>query len=311
MAAASVAAAFACAGTARAADAGNVTQSTPGNSWWILAAWCGAAVAATALVRRASWFRILPRVGPAWPLRAEPSVIAFGASFLLAAAGGAALLGAFGGDGSQPLRTSAMQGLGGHAMQLAVVAAAFLLPGTRTRGASTAAAHGGVHRHPCGHAEAFLLALATATLAWPVAQAAGGLAGAVEQWLGGSRPALGHRTLEAMAGSGAGDPWWWLAIASATLLAPLAEEFTYRGLLQQGLKATGLGTAASIALTGGLFALVHWSVLADGSRASGLAVLFTLSVAWGLLYERTGRIAAPALAHALFNAANLVIATRG
>jgi membrane protease YdiL (CAAX protease family) len=37
-------------------------------------------------------------------------------------------------------------------------------------------------------------------------------------------------------------------------------------------------------------------------------VLFTLSVAWGLLYERTGRISAPALAHAAFNAANLVIA---
>ena len=302
---------MACAGTARADDAVGTQQSTPGTGWWTLVAWCAAAVAAVVLVRRASWFRILPRVGPAWPLRAEPSVVAFGASFLLAAAGGAAALAAFDDDGSQPLRASALQGLGGHAMQLAVVAAAFAVPGFRTRGASSAVAHGGVHRHPCGHAESLLLALATAALAWPVAQAAGGVAGAVEQWLGGARPALGHRTLEAMAASGAGDPWWWLAIASAALLAPLAEEFTYRGLLQQGLKATGLGTGAAIAVTGCLFALVHWSVLADGSRASGLAVLLTLSVAWGLLYERTGRIAAPALAHALFNAANLVLATRG
>ena len=238
-------------------------------------------------------------------------MVAFGASFLLAAAGGAAMLAAFGGDGSDRLRASALQGLGGHAMQLAVVAAVFLMPGVRTRGATTAVAHGGVHRHPCGHAEAILLAIAAAALSWPVAQAAGGIAGALEQWLGGARPALGHRTLEAMAASGTGDPWWWMAIASAAALAPVAEEFTYRGLLQQGLKATGLPVTASIALTGCLFALVHWSVLADGTRASGLAVLFTLSVAWGLLYERTGRIAAPALAHSLFNAANLLIAARG
>jgi membrane protease YdiL (CAAX protease family) len=301
--AASVAAA-ACA----TAHAGEETQSMPGTSWWTLAAWCAAALAAIVVVRRASWFRLLPRVGPAWPLRAEPSVIAFGASFLLAAVGGTATLAAFGVDEADPLRTSALQGLGGHAMQLAVVIAAFAWPGARTRGATTAVGHGGVHRHPCGHVESALLALAVALLAWPVAQAAGGLAGAVELWLGGTRPALGHRTLEAMSASGSGNPWLWLAVASATVLAPLAEEFTYRGLLQQGLKATGLPTAGAIALTSVLFALVHWSVLTDGSRASGLAVLFTLSVAWGLLYERTGRIAAPALAHAAFNAANLVIA---
>jgi membrane protease YdiL (CAAX protease family) len=40
----------------------------------------------------------------------------------------------------------------------------------------------------------------------------------------------------------------------------------------------------------------------------GIATLVILSVGWGMLYERSGRIAAPIVAHALFNAANLWIA---
>jgi hypothetical protein len=94
----------------------------------------------------------------------------------------------------------------------------------------------------------------------------------------------------------------------AAALGPLAEELVYRGLLQQGLKAAGLGTGAAIAVTSVLFALVHLPVLVPGARASGIATLLVLSAGWGLLYERTGRIAAPVLAHAAFNAANLAIA---
>jgi hypothetical protein len=104
--------------------------------------------------------------------------------------------------------------------------------------------------------------------------------------------------------------WWWLTIASAVVLAPIAEEFVYRGLLQQGLKATGLGTRTAIVITSFLFAIVHWSALTEGSRLVGLTTLFILAIGWGMLYERTGRIAAPVLAHAIFNATNLLLAFR-
>jgi membrane protease YdiL (CAAX protease family) len=62
-------------------------------------------------------------------------------------------------------------------------------------------------------------------------------------------------------------------------------------------------------ITSLLFAIVHWGALTDGSRIVGLATLFILAIGWGMLYERTGRIAAPVLAHAIFNATNLLIAS--
>jgi membrane protease YdiL (CAAX protease family) len=91
-------------------------------------------------------------------------------------------------------------------------------------------------------------------------------------------------------------------------LAPLAEEFVYRGLLQQGLKAIGLSTRIAIVITSFLFAMMHWPALTDGSRLVGITMLFILAVGWGMLYERTGRIAAPVLAHVIFNATNVLIA---
>ena len=150
--------------------------------------------------------------------------------------------------------------------------------------------------------------MAAAVLLWPVAQAAGSIVGAAAAWMDGPRPGLGHETLGALAASGPSDPWWWLSVAMAAVLGPIAEELVYRGLLQQGLKATGLGVGPAVAVTSVLFALVHLPVLVPGARASGIATLLVLSVAWGLLYERTGRIAAPIVAHAAFNAANLAIA---
>jgi|LauGreDrversion4_2_1035121.scaffolds.fasta_scaffold92894_2 membrane protease YdiL (CAAX protease family) len=284
-------------------------QSTQGTEWWPLAAWSVAAVLAVAAIARVPWLRAMPRVGPAWPLRAEPSVLCFGAAFLATAIGAAAATTAFRIDDASPaLARTVASSIGVHAAQLAVVGAALLVPAFRTRGASSVAGRGGVHRQPRGRAESVALAIAFAALLWPIAQAAGGIAGAIETWFGGARPALGHATLEAMSASGTTDPWWWGAVASAVLLAPLAEELAYRGLLQQGLKATGLPTWLAVTLTSALFALMHWSALTDGARAAGLVTLFALSAGWGALLERSGRISAAVIAHALFNAANLFAA---
>ena len=276
---------------------------------WSLVGWGVLAILAVAVVMRVEWFRASPRVGPAWQLRAEPSVFGFGAAFLASAVGAQLLTMAFRlNDESPQLMQKALQGIGAHGAQLAVVAFILLARRFRPRGASTAVTRGGVHQHPRAVLESVMMAVAAALLLWPVIQAVGGSIGAIERWFGTSTPAVGHQTIEILLKAGAHDPWWWLTIASAVVLAPLAEEFVYRGLLQQGLKAIGLGTGTAIVITSFLFAIVHWAALTDGSRLVGLTTLFILAVGWGMLYERTGRMAAPVLAHAIFNATNVLIA---
>lgn len=258
---------------------------------------------------RVEWFRASPRVGPAWQLRAEPSVFGFGAAFLASAIGAQILTLAFRlNDESPQLMQKALQGIGAHGAQLAVVAFILLARRFRPRGASTAVARGGVHQHPRALLESVMMAVAAALLLWPVITAVSESIVAIERWFGTSTPAVGHQTIEILLKAGTHDPWWWLTIASAVIVAPLAEEFVYRGLLQQGLKAIGLSTRIAIVITSFLFAMMHWPALTDGSRLVGIIVLFILAVGWGMLYERTGRIAAPVLAHAIFNATNVLIA---
>jgi membrane protease YdiL (CAAX protease family) len=258
-------------------------------------------------MRRVAWFRQLPRIGPAWPLRAEASVLGFGAAFV-AAAIGAVLLVRVAPESGGELARATLQAAGGHAAQLAVVAVIFSLSSARPRRGLTAVGHGGVHAQPRGQLESAALGACFAALLWPMAQAVGGIATAIQALAGERIPELGHRTLEALAAAGPSDPWWWASVGCAAVLTPLAEEWMYRGLLQQGLKGAGLGRGAAIAVTSVLFALVHWGSLAEGSRAAGLATLVLLSVGWGMLYERSGRIVAPVVAHAAFNAVNLWIA---
>jgi membrane protease YdiL (CAAX protease family) len=309
VAALSAGAAAADAAAQGAGDAGEAksTAAAVEVSWWWLSLWCVLAVAALVAMRRVAWFRQLPRIGPAWPLRAEASVIGFGAAFMAAAIGATLLVRATPESGGDLARVT-LQAAGGHAAQLAVVAALFSISSARPRRGLTAVGHGGVHAQPRGQLESIALGACFAALLWPMAQAVGGIATAVQALAGTRVPEVGHRTLEALAAAGPADPWWWASVACAALLTPVAEEWMYRGLLQQGLKGAGLGRGAAIAVTSVLFALAHWGSLAEDSRAAGIATLVLLSVGWGMLYERSGRIAAPIVAHAAFNAANLWIA---
>jgi membrane protease YdiL (CAAX protease family) len=289
------------------AGASESTAAAAEVSWWWLSSWCALAVAAVVAVRRVAWFRQMPRIGPAWPLRAEASILGFGAAFMSAALGATLLARALPDSGSELARVT-LQAAGGHTAQLAVVAVLFSISSARPRRGLTAVGHGGVHAQPRGQLESVALGACFAALLWPMAQAVGGIATALQALAGARVPELGHRTLEALAAAGPSDPWWWASVGCASLLTPLAEEWMYRGLLQQGLKGAGLGRGAAIAVTSVLFALVHWGSLAEDSRVAGMATLVLLSVGWGMLYERSGRIAAPIVAHALFNAANLWIA---
>jgi membrane protease YdiL (CAAX protease family) len=86
--------------------------------------------------------------------------------------------------------------------------------------------------------------------------------------------------------------------AAAILLAPVAEEILFRGILYPAIKQAG---HPQVALWGTvvLFAAVHMNIV----TFLPLAVLALLLTA---LYERTNNLLAPITAHALFNALNFV-----
>jgi len=92
---------------------------------------------------------------------------------------------------------------------------------------------------------------------------------------------------------------WWLKLylgGFAVVLAPVAEEFIFRGMLYPFVKQLGSPRSAFFG-TSAVFALIHLDV-------DTLVPLFVLALALTWLYEKTDNLLAPIVAHALFNAAN-------
>jgi membrane protease YdiL (CAAX protease family) len=85
----------------------------------------------------------------------------------------------------------------------------------------------------------------------------------------------------------------------AVVLAPVAEEFIFRGLLFPFIRQLGFPRLAWLGVSA-LFALIHWD-------AATFAPLFVLALALTWLYNQTGNLLAPITAHALFNAVNLAV----
>lgn len=85
----------------------------------------------------------------------------------------------------------------------------------------------------------------------------------------------------------------------ALVLAPVAEEFIFRGVLFPFLKQHAMPKTAWIGLNL-FFAFVH-------ADAAIFIPLFILSLALTWLYEKTDNLLAPIFTHALFNTANLIL----
>jgi len=85
----------------------------------------------------------------------------------------------------------------------------------------------------------------------------------------------------------------------AVILAPVAEEFVFRGLLFSTAKRYGWRRTGWIGCSL-LFALIHFN-------APTFLPLFLLALALTWLYDVTEGLLAPIIAHSLFNAANLVL----
>jgi membrane protease YdiL (CAAX protease family) len=85
---------------------------------------------------------------------------------------------------------------------------------------------------------------------------------------------------------------------AAIVLAPMAEEILFRGVLYAAIKEGGYPRLALFG-TSILFASIHGSWMT-------LAPLTFFAIVLALLYERTGSLLMPIIAHASFNAANLI-----
>jgi membrane protease YdiL (CAAX protease family) len=90
--------------------------------------------------------------------------------------------------------------------------------------------------------------------------------------------------------------------ATAILLAPLAEEILFRGILYPAVKQAGFPRLALWG-TAALFAAVHANVAI-------FVPLVVLALVLTALYERTDNLLAPIVAHALFNTLELVMLFR-
>ena len=94
-------------------------------------------------------------------------------------------------------------------------------------------------------------------------------------------------------------------IISAVILAPLLEELVFRGLFQTSLVRVFRGMRwPALLIASAVFAVIHWSVV----PWHGILPLFALGLVFGYIYERTGSLLTPIIAHAVFNALNVTMA---
>lgn len=97
-------------------------------------------------------------------------------------------------------------------------------------------------------------------------------------------------------------PWWPTGIYLAffaVILAPVAEEIVFRGILYPLIKQAGYPRTAWFWVSF-LFALIHGTTLI-------FVPLLALALALTWLYEKTDNLLAPITAHSLFNAVNLAL----
>lgn len=92
----------------------------------------------------------------------------------------------------------------------------------------------------------------------------------------------------------------WVAVLAIVILAPIAEELFFRGVVfnavlrERGPRLAYIGSAA-------LFAVIHLSIVA-------LLPIFLLGLALAWVYDRTGSLLAPIVMHAVVNGISVAIA---
>ena len=123
----------------------------------------------------------------------------------------------------------------------------------------------------------------------------------VETFLGGEGPT--QAVVEA-ADRATGVPTIIGVLVTAVLLAPVAEEIVFRGILFRALLRRS-GRHAAVFGSAGVFAALH--VVLDPSAWLASIALFLLGVMLALLVRHTGRLGTPIMLHAGFNLYSVIV----
>jgi membrane protease YdiL (CAAX protease family) len=237
---------------------------------------------------------------PRWsPAFSPPLALGMLVSMLLLGMGGAGivqvLLGGTGGGEltERPLSDQALM-LAGHVAAQSIVVAVFLW---RSRTSPVQPRRPGTARAVLAGGGAYLLV-------WPLVATAAFASGLVVQRVTGEPPEpIAHDTLQVLVESPS-DGWLILMVGLVVLAIPVLEEVMYRGMLQQALVEVAGNRWVAIVLASGGFTLMHWGA----AQEHALPALFVLSVGFGWIYEKTGRLTSCIVMHILFNAVNLSVA---
>ena len=97
-----------------------------------------------------------------------------------------------------------------------------------------------------------------------------------------------------------------LALVAAVLLAPVAEELLFRGLLYRALRRRR-GVVGALVISSLAFAVVHLDVAVTQPLA--LVGLTLVGIVMALAYERSGSLVVPVAAHAAYNGTALALAS--
>ncbi|MDG1838767.1 MAG: CPBP family intramembrane metalloprotease [Phycisphaerales bacterium] len=143
---------------------------------------------------------------------------------------------------------------------------------------------------------------------WPMTLAAAGLAGLLWQFFTTEPPSvIAHTFLGQLADAGPSAASV-STIVAVIILPAVVEETLYRGLLQESLRRAKLFSSGapwqSIILASLLFTAMHIGAV----DPHGLAGLFVLSLGFGWVYAKTGRLTASITMHMAFNAGNILLA---
>lgn len=145
-----------------------------------------------------------------------------------------------------------------------------------------------------------VLSLACGVVVLGVCPMIGDVSARVFLHFGGAGAVENHPTIEALREGALGAGAVALLWTGAVVVAPLAEEFFFRGVLPAFLQAQIGGVWRSVLLASAAFALVHTG------QPFAMPALFVLGVILGYLRERTGSLVGPVLIHAAFNLKTLL-----
>jgi membrane protease YdiL (CAAX protease family) len=137
----------------------------------------------------------------------------------------------------------------------------------------------------------FVIGVVAIIVAWPIVQLTGDLSEAVYQLMHKTHEEA-HELLEGFKNTPSSAIRWTIVL-SAIVIAPIAEETFFRAFFQTWLRAWTKLPWLAVLLSATLFAYAHpWWMRPP---------IFVLGLCLGYLYERTGNLWANIFLHALFN----------